>query len=161
VPTVEKLQQLSALVTLRADVSDVYEMSARGYFGGAHVVLLVQGDVLLPTDLGKVRVVDIDHAAGRLILVLPEPQVVSARLDHESTRLYAVHAYGLWLLVPFELFSPDVINLATEGAQRRVADAGRDPEIRARARLHAETVLRSFCRQLGWDATARWDEVGP
>jgi hypothetical protein len=51
VPTVERLQTLSSLVTQRIEVAEACETTLAGITGSIRAVLLARGDVLLPVDL--------------------------------------------------------------------------------------------------------------
>src|SRR5436309_2155131 len=54
-PSLERVRELSSLVTTRLDVADVQETKISGYTGAVRAVLLVKGDVLLSVDLTKAK----------------------------------------------------------------------------------------------------------
>ena len=70
-PTIEQIQQLSSLVTLRVEVADVLESSITGYTGGVKAVLVVKGDLLLGVDLSQAKLEKVDLVARTAVLVLP------------------------------------------------------------------------------------------
>ena len=155
--SIEQVQALSSLVTARVDVADVTETSIEGRTGGMHAALLVKGDFLLGTDLSQARFESVDGAARTAVLVLPQPRVTSARLDHDRTRVFAITASGLWQLTPDDgRASAAVVNRAYQDAQRQVEGACNDPSLLERARRQAESVLRAFFAAAGWQLHVRW-----
>src|SRR5512138_2245362 len=72
-PTLERVRELSSLVTTVVDVSDVLVTRVAGRTGSVDAVLLVRGDVEMSVDLGRARLDRVDHAARRGVLVLPPP----------------------------------------------------------------------------------------
>src|SRR5687767_10978609 len=99
-PTIEQVRQLSALVTTRVDVADVQVTEIAGRTGGIKAALVIKGDLLLTTDLGRARFESVDAGTRTAVLVLSEPEVTSPRLDHDKTRVFVAAEYGLWALVP-------------------------------------------------------------
>jgi hypothetical protein len=156
-PTIEQVQRLATLVTMKVELADVQLTSARGYTGGMRVAMLIKGDALLGTDLNRARLEDVDPQARSAVLILPQPRVTSPRLDQERTRLFMVDTYGLWLLVPGDRRA-GIMNQVYAQAQEAVARAAADPQLAEKARQQAEQVLGSFFAQQGWTLTIRWIE---
>lgn len=156
--TVERVQALSSLVTARVDVADVQETRVDGHTGGARAALLVKGDFLVGTDLSRARFESVDQSARTAVLVLPQPQVNSPRIDHERTRVFAVTETGLWQVTPGDgQTSAAVIQRGYRDAQRYIAGAAGDPSLLARSRQQAEHVLGTFFAATGWRITVRWE----
>src|SRR5436190_3396471 len=61
-PPVEQVQALAALVTVRVDVADVQETRLDGRSGGVRAAVLVRGDFLVGTDLGRAAFEAVDPA---------------------------------------------------------------------------------------------------
>ena len=155
-PTIEQIQQLSSLVTLRVDIADVQETTIKGHTGGSKAALIIKGDVLLSVDLRAAKLQDLNAETRTALLTLPQPRVLSPRLDHEKTRLLAVWDYGLWKIVPSDAGQASILNRAYADAQKVVKAAGDSDELRARAREHAEVILGSYFKAVGWQITIRW-----
>ena len=155
--TVERVQALSVLTTLRVDVADAVVTELRGHAGGTRAALVVRGDYTVGVDLAAARLADVDPQARTAVLVLPPPRVQSVRLDHERTRLLGVWSSGLWAITPGG-GDADVatLNAAYRDAQRHVAAAAGDPDGLGRARRQAEQVLAAFAAALGWAVEVRW-----
>ncbi len=161
-PTIERVRELAELTTLRVDVADAFVTELRGRTGGTTAVLVVRGEVVVGVDLAGARFESVD-AQGRIaVLVLPQPRVQFARLDHERTRLVGVWAGGLWRIVPGGTDADAAaVNAAYREAQRAVAGAADDSQLAERARRQAEVVLRAFFGALAWDVQVRWADEGP
>lgn len=158
-PTIEQVEALSCLVTTRIEIADVQETRLDGYTGGARVAMLIKGDFLLGVDLSRARFESMDHAARTMVLVLPQPQVTSPRLDHERTKVFRVSQTGLWQIAPGGgQTSGDVIDRGYRDAQRFVATACNDPAFIGRSRQQAEQVLTAFFSAMDWKISIRWTD---
>jgi hypothetical protein len=155
--TIEQVQPLDGLVTTRIEVADVLESDLDGYTGGMRVALLVKGDFLMGVDLSEARFESINDTARTAVLVLPQPQARSPRLDHEKTKVFAVSQSGLWQIAPGGGRATGVvIDRGYREAQRFIAAACEDPALLARSRQQAEAVLATFFKAMGWDVSVQW-----
>jgi hypothetical protein len=157
VPTIEQVQQLSELVTLKVDVADIQQTEIRGYVGGTKAAILVKGDVRLAVDLSQAKFQTISENRKMAVLVLPQPHVSSPRLDHARTRLFTVQDQGLWQIVPGDAAQTAVLNKAYREAQDVVRRAGQSPELVEQAKRQAEKVLTTFFEAMGWKVVVRWN----
>ena len=98
--TLERVRALASLVMLRAEVADVQETSLAGYTGSIRAAVLVRGELLMGVDLSQARFEQKDDLRHTAVLCLPAPRILSARLDHERTRIFGISTRGLWLIVP-------------------------------------------------------------
>ncbi len=148
-PTIERVRELSALTTLRVDVADAFVTELRGRTGGTTAVLVVRGQVIIGVDLAAARFDSVDPQERSAVLMLPQPQVHFARLDHERTKLVGIWAGGLWTVVP----GGRDADAGYREAQRAVAAAADDSELAGRARRQAQVVLQAFFG--AWTGTCR------
>ena len=156
-PTIEQVQALSCLVTTRVDVADVVETHLDGYTGGVKAAILVKGDFLLGVDLSRAKFESVSSSSRTAVLVLPQPQVTSPRLDHERTKVFAVSQSGLWQIAPGGgQTSGEVVDRGYRDAQRIVAAACNDQQFIARSRQQAEQVLKAFFQAVDWRVTVKW-----
>ncbi len=155
--TLEQVQELSELVTTRVQVADVQETAIRGYLGGRRVLLVVRGDLLIGVDLSRARFEAMDPQGRTAVLVLPQPRVISARLDHEHTRIAADESEGVWTVVPGDAGRTATANRAYVQAQRFLAAAAVDGHLIEASKRQAERVLRSFFGGIGWTVDIRWN----
>ena len=155
-PTIDQIRQLAVLVTTEIAISDVLQTTLRGYLGYDRAILIVKGEVLLGPDLRQARIISIDEDHRRLELRLLPPTVLSARLDHDGTRLVELGRGGLWLLVPGDAGRTRTVNLAFEEAQAALERAGANEGCESQARRRTEQVLERFGQTLGWQISVRW-----
>ena len=120
----------------------------------------MRGDLLLGVDVSRVRLDSVDPRARTAVAVLPPPDVISPRVDHEGSRIFAVTENGLWQLVPGDAAQAAAVNEGLAAAQALVARAGRDPALGEAARRHAEQSIGSFYRALDWQVSVRWTGSG-
>jgi hypothetical protein len=155
---INHLRQLAELTTLAVDLTDIQQTSINGHVGGISAVLLVKGEALITTDLGRARFESIDSANKKAVLILAPPTVSTAEIDHDHSRLFAVTEQGLWLITPGNRLNEEVVNRAFANAQHAIADAGNQPELLAKARHQTEIVLQGFFGALGWEVNIRWSD---
>src|SRR5947209_7013715 len=149
--TLERIQTLSVLTTLRVEVADARVTEIQGYTGSIKAVLVIRGEVNIGVDLSRARFESIDQDARTATLVLPEPAVQSARLDQQRTKLIGAWPTGLWVIVPGGQEADVVtVNRAYRDAERSVSEAANDALLIERSRMQAEQVLRAFFEALGW-----------
>ena len=157
--SVQRVQRLSQLTTLKLQVADAQVTRLQGHTGSIQAVLVVRGQVNVGVDLALARFEQVQSARQRAVLVLPAPQVQSIGLDHEHTRLIGVWPEGLWQLAPGGRDADTAaVNLAYRQAQRALGDVANDPALLQRARQQAEQVLQAFFQALGWEVRIRWTE---
>lgn len=155
-PTLEKVRELSELVTLTVEVADVQQTRIDGRVGGICAILAVRGDVQVGVDLTAARFERVDHQRRTAVLELPEPAVNRPRVDHNRSRLFGVRSDGLWAITPGDRMYGIVTERAWSEAQRSVGVAALNNSVIDRARLRAEHVLRLYCGAIGWQVEVRW-----
>lgn len=154
--TLERLQEVAELLTLRIGVEETLVTQIDGYVGGISVTLLVRGDVSLGVDLAQGRLVQVDPSRRRATLVLPPPHCVAPRVDQERSQVLALSRSGLWRMAPTSRPESAVLQAALLDAQHRVEAAAASPPARRRAQAHAAAVLQRFGQSLGWTIDLRW-----
>lgn len=161
-PTIEQLQPLAALLTSRVVVTDAVVTTITGRTGQLRAAVLVRGDALISVDLTQARIESADQDARTAVVVLPPPQVISARVDHEATRIFSVEATGLWSLVPGDDGRAELIEMAMRQAQTAVLRAASEPEVIEQAQAKAEGLIRSFFAEtMRWSVIVCWtDKAG-
>ena len=157
-PSIERMSELSQLLTLRIDVADVLVTRIDGVTGGVQVAMLVKGDVALGIDLSQGRFDQVDRNRCTAVLVLPPPQASCARVDHERSRLFALTSDGLWMITPGTRDYLAVVDKAMAEAQDLVASAAHNNDADQRARGHAEILLSTFFQSIGWEVQIRWSD---
>jgi len=156
-PTLQQVRSLASLVTTRVTLADAITSEIKGMGGSMSAVLVIRGDAEIAFDLQQARFSEIDSPGKRLILALPPPRVVQARVDHDHTKLFAVQRHGLWMLMRLDDVTRQLVDTSLREAQQTIERAAGDEAILATAREHAQQVLTAFASSLSWQLTIRWD----
>lgn len=154
--SIERFAELSELLVVRMDVTDVVVTSLQGRTGGVQVVLLVKGDVSLGIDVTAAHFGEVDNANRSAVLTLPPPTSSRPRLDHTRTRVVLLRKEGLWQLSVGSKPYAAATNRAMADAQELVNSVGSTAEADRRARTHAGAVLEAFFRSINWKVEIRW-----
>lgn len=151
-PTVKDVQKLNELSSVQWTQSVPVTGESGGvrlmpeFLRGESVVLIAVGEVRAGVDLDELREGDVSVEKGRVVIDLPEPEILSAALDEEETRVYD-RDQGLLNFHPDE----DLETEARREAVRRLEDSARDNGILKQAEENAETSLRAFIQSLGFE----------
>lgn len=144
----DRLEDLSELVSLRVQISDVLRAETKG----VKAAFLIAGDALISVDMGSAEIVGEDTETRVATILLPEPKVLTPRVDHRRTCTYDVQK-SLFTRTRVE---SRVRDEAMGKAQSLVEQAANSADNITLAKSNAEKTLRLLCKQLGWDVEIRW-----
>jgi hypothetical protein len=148
---VEGIQELDQLATVRWTESVPVTRETGGdildrLFSGEKVIVIATGKVEAGVDLGDIDKDQVSVNGDSVTIDLPEPEILSASLDEEKTRVYDRD------------FSPlnvrpddDLVERARLRAVEKIEDAARENKILATAERNAEDGIRAFVTTLGFD----------
>lgn len=153
-PTVEKLERLSQLVTTRVQIADVLIGEGQGCRGA----WLIKGDALLAVNLSKAAITDKHEDTKQATIILPEPQVLQPRVNHERTRTWSVERVA-WL--PWNADQDALRDAVYLEGQKLVAHTAASAENIQAARVTAEVVIKSLYAEVGWQLTVKWGNESP
>jgi hypothetical protein len=148
---VEGIQELDQLATVRWTESVLITRETGGnildrLFSGEKVIVIATGEVEAGVDLGDIDKDQVSVNGDSVTIDLPEPEILSASLDEERTRVYDRD------------FSPlnvrpddDLVERARLRAVEKIEDAARENKILATAERNAEDGIRAFVTTLGFD----------
>jgi hypothetical protein len=148
---VEGIQELDQLATVRWTESVLITRETGGnildrLFSGEKVIVIATGEVEAGVDLGDIDKDQVSVNGDSVTIDLPEPEILSASLDEERTRVYDRD------------FSPlnvrpddDLVERARLRAVEKIEDAARKNKILATAERNAEDGIRAFVTTLGFD----------
>jgi hypothetical protein len=157
------VRDLARLETVEVHVEKVVDLTDRqsrffGLIEATDAILLVAaGSVTLGVDLSKVRDGDIafEPETGVARLLLPEPEIFSARLDEQGTYVYTRET---------SLLARRNEHLETRARKEAVGAIERaavEADAPARARAQAERQLTALAKQLGATRVEiRWRSAG-
>lgn len=178
-PPLVSVQAMGALVSLRVNHANVIEFNERVTqdipwtqwelrLGGTRVLLVARGECLIGTDLTLARYefpaaaspANTGTATHIATLVLPQPKVISARLNHDADHggsyFYSVSSQGVVALVPGTESQTRAVNRALQKAQSEIEASCARPELIDAARKSAEAVLRPAVAATGWQVAVVW-----
>ena len=148
-PTIERLERLAHLVTMRVYIADVLVGEGEGCRGA----WLIKGDALLGIDLSQAKIVEKDDQARRAVLRFPSPEVLQSRVDHAKTRTWEVRRTA-W--VPWNADADKLRDNVMYEAQKLVASAAASVENVGQAKAAAETMLRACTTR----SAGKWRSLG-
>ena len=149
---VEGVRELDRLATVRVTESILVtresgsENALDRLFSGEKVLLVATGDVEAGVDLSEVGEDEVRVEGETVTIRLPEPEVLSASLDEEKTRVYD-RDYGPLNLRPDD----DLVEAARAEAEERIEAAARENGVLKTAETNAEGSIGAFVRALGFE----------
>ena len=98
-PTLVQLERLQYLVSTRVHVADVLVGESRWLEGS----WIIQGDALLGVDMSKAEIKDRDEKARTAVIILPQPAVISPRVNHERSQQWDIKSRS-WIPMASTIF---------------------------------------------------------
>lgn len=153
-PTVTELERLGHLCTLRVHVADVLQLDDQRWYGDIRGAWIIKGDALVAVDMRQAKIQDKDPEARTAVILLPAPELLSPRVDHEKTRTYDFNTG----LLRSPQYSRQLRDQAMLEAQQLVTFAaqGEAADSSSIARRQAEEIIRNFYALVGWQVEVRW-----
>ena len=170
-PALVTVQEIGTLASLKVNYSNVIEFNERVTkdipwtqwelrFGGTKVLLVARGDCLIGTDLKLAKYEQMATAAKTATLVLSNPKVISARLNHDpktgGSHFYAISTSGVIALLPGNEGQTKAMNLALQKGQSDIETSCAKPDLIDAARKSAESVLVPTVSATGWKVGIVW-----
>jgi hypothetical protein len=148
---VEGIQDLNQLATVRWTESVPITKESGGteleqFFFGERVLLIAVGEVEAGVNLADIGEDDVQVNGDSVTIQLPEPEILSTRLNEEETRVYD-RDFSLLNLRPDD----DLVEEAREQALIEVEEAARKNGILGYAESNAENSIRAFVTSLGFE----------
>jgi Protein of unknown function (DUF4230) len=152
-PTIVQLERLQYLVSTRVHVADVLVGESRWLEGS----WIIQGDALLAVDMAKAEIKDRNEQARTAVIVLPQPAVLSARVNHEKTQEWDIKSRS-WVPIASMILGDRTAmeKQAMLQAQQLVERASGSDDNKATARQGVEGMLTEFYRAVGWHISVQW-----
>ena len=146
---VEKIRQLSRLETVNYSIDKIVEGNKEypylpNFLTGDKLLLIAHGEVIAGIDLNQLKNSDVSVHADAVEVELPEPQILTTRIDNGQTRVYS-RVTGL--LVPADPNLESQVRLAAEQqfTQSALADGVLD-----KARQNARGSVTALLYGLGF-----------
>jgi hypothetical protein len=148
---VEGIQELDQLATVRWTESVPVTRETGGdildrLFSGEKVIVMATGKVEAGVDLGDITKDDVSVNGDSVSIDLPQPEILSAGLDEEKTRVYDRD------FSPLNMRPDDqLVEEARLQAVEKIKGAARENEILDTAENNAEDSVRAFVTTLGFE----------
>jgi Protein of unknown function (DUF4230) len=148
---VEGIKELDQLATVRWTESVPVTRETGGdildrLFSGEKVIVIATGKVEAGVDLGDIDKDQVSVNGDSVTIDLPEPEILSASLDEERTRVYD-RDFSPLNIRPDD----DLVEEARLQAVEKITDAARENEILDTAEHNAEDSVRAFVTTLGFE----------
>jgi hypothetical protein len=152
-PTMVQLERLQYLVSTRVHVADVLVGESRWLEGS----WIVQGDALIGLDMSRAEIRDRDEKARTAVIVLPQPAVISPRVNHERSQQWDIKSRS-WIPMASTLLGDRTAmeKQAMLEAQQLVERVAGSEDYKTTARRGVEGMLGEFYRGVGWQVSVRW-----
>ena len=154
VPAISQIQMLSDLATLKVQLSD----SMKGENNRWDVQWLLHGEAILGVDLSKAAYVSVDESSRTATILLPEPHLVSSKVDHDRS-MELVAKRKTWVPLPGLKSLRDE---AWKHGDPIIAKLALNENYISASKLQAEKVIEDFLLGTGWQIECKWasDEQG-
>jgi hypothetical protein len=149
-PTVvEKIRQLSRLETVVYSLDKIVEGERQSaylpdFLAGDKLLLVAHGEVIAGIDLGQLKAGDVEVKGDAVRVKLPQPQILSTRIDNGRTRVYS-RTTGV--LVPTD---PNLESEVRQTAEQQIAQAALTDGILEKARQNARASVTALLYGLGF-----------
>jgi len=149
---VEGIHELDRLATVRWTESVPVTRESGGdvldrLFSGEKVLVIATGNVEAGVDLGDIRKDDVSVNGETVTIDLPDPEILSASLDEETTRVYDRD------LSPLNIHpDDDLVEEARLRAVEKIEAAARENGILDTAERNAEDSIHAFVTTLSFEA---------
>jgi hypothetical protein len=148
---VEGIKELDQLATVRWTESVPVTREAGGdildrLFNGEQVLVIATGEVEAGVDLGDIGKDDVILSGDTVTIDLPEPEILSASLDEENTRVYD-RDFSPLNIRPDD----DLVEVARLRAVEKIRAAARENKILDTAEGNSEDSVRAFVTTLGFE----------
>jgi hypothetical protein len=152
-PTVVQLERLQQLVSTRVHVADILVGESRWLEGS----WIIMGDALLAVDMSKAEVKDTDEKTRTATIILPDPAVLSARVNHEWSQQWDIKSRSWIPLASLVLGDRTAMEKqAMLQAQQLVERAAGSDSHQTTARQGVASMLAEFYRAVGWHVSVQW-----
>jgi hypothetical protein len=146
---VDKIRQLSRLETVDYSIDKIVEGNRENpylpnFLVGDKLLMVAHGEVIAGVDLGQLKASDVSIHGSDVTVALPQPQVLTTRIDNGRTRVYS-RTTGLLVLADPNLESQVRLAAEEQFTQAAIADGVID-----KARQNARTGVSALLYGLGF-----------
>jgi len=146
---VDKIRQLSRLETVNYSIDKIVEGNKEypylpNFLVGDKLLLVARGEVIAGVDLSQLKPSDVSVHGDAVAVRLPQPQILTTRIDNDKTRVYS-RITGLLVVEDPNLESEVRLAAEQQFAQSALADGVLD-----KARDNARASVTALLYGLGF-----------
>jgi hypothetical protein len=146
---VERVRVLSKLETVHYQMEKVISGKSTGplpdFFTSDRILLVAHGEVVGGIDFAGLSSADVEVADGRVMITIPDPEILYSKLDNDRTYVYDRQT-GL-----FNKPDPNLESQLRSVAEQQIRQAAIEDGILLKARENAEETLRTLVEGLGYE----------
>jgi Protein of unknown function (DUF4230) len=154
-PTMIQLERLQYLVSTRVHVADVLVGESRWLQGS----WIIQGDGLIGVDMSRAEIKGNDDKLRTAVIVLPQPTVISARVNHEKSQQWDIKSRS-WIPMASAILGDRqaMEKQAMLEAQQLIERAASADEYKEAARRGIQGMLAELYGGVGWNVSIQWKQ---
>jgi Protein of unknown function (DUF4230) len=154
-PTMIQLERLQYLVSTRVHVADVLVGESLWLQGS----WIIQGDGLIGVDMSRAEIQGKDEKSRTAIIVLPQPTVISARVNHNKSQQWDVKSRS-WIPLASTILGDRqaMEKQAMLEAQQLIERAASADEFKEAARRGIQGMLAELYGGVGWNVSVEWKQ---
>lgn len=146
---VDKIRELSRLETVNYSIDRIVEGDRQNpylpdFLVGDKLLLVAHGEVIAGVDLSQLKPSDATVSGDTVRVRLPQPQILTTRIDNSRTRVYS-RTTGV--LVPAD---PTLESQVRQAAEQQFAQAALSDGILDKARANARNSVSALLHGLGF-----------
>jgi len=150
---VEKLQAMGHLTVLKAFMADVGSKDSSSWGSTSKVLVKLKGDAMIAVDMRKAEILSQNSVTKTMVLLLPKPEVLSPRVDHNSAQIYDQKS-GWWA----GKTAANLLDEAYRDAQHGFEVTAGSEEIIDQARENTKILVKQFYGMVGWEVEVKWSD---
>lgn len=146
---IDKIRQLSRLETVNYSINKIVEGNKEypylpNFLAGDKLLLVARGEVIAGVDLSQLKSSDVSVHGDAVEVRLPDPQILTTRIDNDQTRVYS-RVTGLLVTADPNLESQARLAAEQQFTQSALADGVLD-----KARQNARAGVGALLSGLGF-----------
>src|SRR4051794_19067313 len=154
-PTMIQLERLQYLVSTRVHVADVL-VGESSWLQGSWII---QGDGLIGVDMSRAEIIGKDDKLRTAVIVLPQPNVISARVNHNKSQQWDIRSRS-WIPMASAILGDRqaMEKQAMLEAQQLIERAASADEYKDAARRGIQGMLAELYGGVGWNVSIQWKQ---
>lgn len=140
---VQKITSMGKLELVKYAMKDIVEKKeVHTFLPDEKVLFLAVGEVTACIDLTKVKQEDITQNKDSVIVVLPQPEICYAKLDHQQSKVYDIT--GAW----FPSNARDMVEDVYKIAEKKILEESKKMNITGKARDNAQLIFKPLLESI-------------